>query len=268
MERYRSHHRIRIGRGEPLLLLHGLGHRKEGWEPVLPALAARFDVVAIDLPGFGGAPPLEGTPTDLALADFVEGVLDDLGWDTAHISGNSLGGLIALRLADRGRARSVTALSPAGKAVGWEHTWARAVLRTMRLVAPPLSGIPAVSDTAIGRRLAMAVVFGRPDRMTSGYARSSLEGLTMATAFAETLDAVELHTEDVAPVTVPVTIAWGTRDVLLLPTQGERWARSLPGSRLVRLRGLGHTPMPDDPAVVVDVIARTIAAAGPDRLPA
>jgi pimeloyl-ACP methyl ester carboxylesterase len=256
---YLTEHVIRLGRGEPLLLIHGLGHRKEGWEPLLPALAARFEVVAIDLPGFGGAPPLDVVNSDIALTDWCVAVLDELGWDTAHVAGNSLGGLIALRLAARGRARSVTALSPAGKAVGWEDPWARGLLRALRALAPVLGKVPAVTDTVAGRSAAMKVVFGHPASMSSGYARAALEGLTMATKFEETLEHMSSDV-DLNPIRVPVTIAWGTRDVLLLPAQGRRWAESIPSSRLVRLPGLGHTPMPDDPDMVTDVIVRTAAA--------
>ncbi|CAN5454886.1 alpha/beta fold hydrolase [soil metagenome] len=260
MDAYFDDHVIRIGRGEPLLLIHGLGHCKEGWEPVLPGLGGRFDVAAIDLPGFNGAPELPVTPTDGALTDWCERVLDELGWETAHIAGNSLGGLIGLRLGGRGRARSVTAISPGGQTIGWEHRYQRVILRTLSALGPRLARIPAVSDTALGRTLAMKVVFGKPERMTPGYARASLEALRKETAFKATLDAVEWQVADVKPIDAPVTIAWGSRDFLLLPRQGPRWVAELPGSRLVRLPGLGHTPMPDDPGMIVDVISRTAAA--------
>ena len=83
----------------------------------------------MDLPGFGRSEPLpesvDSTPE--ALADAVEREMLGAGFDTAHISGNSLGGWIALELARRGRARTVTAISPAGlqhgarEAVGGRH---------------------------------------------------------------------------------------------------------------------------------------------------
>ncbi|WP_370328245.1 alpha/beta fold hydrolase [Euzebya sp.] len=262
MEQYVADHVIRIGQGEPMLLIHGLGHRKEAWDPVLPALGGRFDVAAADLPGFGGADPLAEAPTDGALADHCEALMDAMGWDTAHLVGNSLGGLIALRLGSRGRARSVTALSPGGQMVGWEQTWARAVLRLNRTIAPHALRVPALSDTAIGRRIAMASVFGRPERMNRAYARLSIEGLAQASAFEAVLDCARWQVDDVADIPAPVTIAWGSRDWLLLPRQGVRWATALgDGARLVKLAGLGHTPMPDDPDVVVDVIVRTAARA-------
>ncbi len=258
MDDYFANHVIRLGQGEPMLLLHGIGHCKEGWDPVLPALAGGHDVAAIDLPGFGGAEELAVRPDDAALADWCERVMDEMGWDRAHLVGNSLGGLIALRLASRGRALSVTALSPGGQMVGWERTWATTLLKVVRRAAPWMARVPTVTDSALGRWLALSMVFGRPAAMTSGYARMSLGSLIRASSFETTLDAAEWQVE-LKPIDVPVTIAWGTRDVLLLPQQGVRWAHALPGSRLVKLPGLGHTPMPDDPAMVSEVIRRTAA---------
>jgi pimeloyl-ACP methyl ester carboxylesterase len=106
----------RRGTGEPLLLLHGIGHHRQAWEPVLGKLTAERDVVWLDLPGFGesGRIPDE-LPHELdALAAGLEAFCAELGIDRPHLAGNSLGGLIALRLGQLGFARSVTALAPAG----------------------------------------------------------------------------------------------------------------------------------------------------------
>ena len=48
----------RSGQGEPLVLLHGIGSSRDAWDAVVPALAERFDVIAVDLPGFGASAPL------------------------------------------------------------------------------------------------------------------------------------------------------------------------------------------------------------------
>lgn len=54
---------LRMGSGPPLLLIHGIGHRWQAWEPVLDRLTEQHDVIAVDLPGFGGSPlPAGGTP--------------------------------------------------------------------------------------------------------------------------------------------------------------------------------------------------------------
>jgi pimeloyl-ACP methyl ester carboxylesterase len=107
--------RFRAGEGEPLLLVHGLGLSWGSWKPVLPLLTSEHHVLALDLPGFGSAPPLhDRTPIVAALTDAVEAELDRADFDRVHVAGNSLGGWIALELARRNRATSVVALSPSG----------------------------------------------------------------------------------------------------------------------------------------------------------
>jgi len=58
----------RSGSGEPLVLLHPLGSSRQAWDPVAPALARHFDVIAVDMPGFGESAPLPGEPSPAALA--------------------------------------------------------------------------------------------------------------------------------------------------------------------------------------------------------
>jgi len=91
----------RSGAGAPLVLLHGIGSSRHAWDPVIPTLAGHFDVLAIDLPGFGDSgllPPGAG-PGPAALAAAVAGLLGDLGITAPHVAGNSLGGWVALELA-------------------------------------------------------------------------------------------------------------------------------------------------------------------------
>ncbi|MGY2060888.1 alpha/beta fold hydrolase, partial [Nocardia gipuzkoensis] len=105
---------FRAGRGEPLLLVHGLLLTWQSWGAVADELASDHEVLAPTLPGHWGGPPAPRPVTIAALADFVESVLDESGWPTAHLVGNSLGAWLVLELAARGRARSVTAISPGG----------------------------------------------------------------------------------------------------------------------------------------------------------
>ena len=89
----------RHGGGEPLLLIHGLGYARWGWEPVRPGLAERFDVVLFDNRGIGesDAPPGPYTVAEMA-RDAVQ-VLDEAGIERAHVVGTSLGGMVAQELA-------------------------------------------------------------------------------------------------------------------------------------------------------------------------
>src|SRR4051794_39343223 len=93
----------RRGKGSPLVLMHGIGHRWQAWEPVLDLLAAHHDVIAVDLPGFGRSPLLPdrdySMPTAVAMAAEM---FAGFGLDRPHVAGNSLGGVLALELASQG----------------------------------------------------------------------------------------------------------------------------------------------------------------------
>jgi pimeloyl-ACP methyl ester carboxylesterase len=99
---------------------------------MLPLLEEHFDVLALDLPGFGHSPllPEDEVSSPERLADAIEEAMDEAGFETAHISGNSLGGRIALVLARRGRARTCVPISPAGLLHAREAHYAKAVLAT------------------------------------------------------------------------------------------------------------------------------------------
>ncbi len=110
----------RAGAGEPLVLLHGIGSRWQIWEPVIGALAAEREVIALDLPGFGASPmPPTGTPAGIgSLTELVSEFIDQIGLERPHVAGNSLGGWLALELAKRGNVRSATGLSPPASPTG------------------------------------------------------------------------------------------------------------------------------------------------------
>jgi pimeloyl-ACP methyl ester carboxylesterase len=248
----------RAGSGEPLVLIHGIGSRWQVWEPVLPWLEADHDVVALDLPGFAASPPPPpGTPAGIAaLTDLVGQFLNDLDLERPHVAGNSLGGWISLELARGGRARSATALSPAGFHNRLEAIYQRANLwtavRAARLTAPVADRI---ATSTLARKVAFGAFVAHPERLTPADAAASSRALAGAAWFDETLPAlVHEHFGNGASVRVPVTIAWGEKDRLLRPRQAPRAVRAIPGARLVVLRDCGHVPMYDDPEQVARVL--------------
>ncbi|MFP3986213.1 alpha/beta fold hydrolase [Streptomyces sp. E11-3] len=254
----------RAGSGEPLLLLHGIGHHWQAWEPVLGILATERDVIAVDLPGFGASPALpDGVPYDLASVVPTLGALcAELGIDRPHVAGNSLGGLLALELGREKLVRSVTALSPAGFWSKGEQRYAVTILRAMRqgAAALPLPMIERLSHSAAGRAALTSTIYARPGRRSPEAVVAETLALRQATGFHETLAAGRdvFYLDDVCQISgVPVTVAWGTRDMLLPRRQGIRAKHTIPGARLVRLPGCGHVPMNDDPARVARVILDT-----------
>lgn len=248
----------RVGRGEPLLLLHGIGHHRQAWDPVVDILAAERDVIAVDLPGFGVSPGLpEALSYDLPTTTAVFGAFcEALGLERPHVAGNSLGGLLALELGREKLVRSVTALSPAGFWSQAERRYAFGVLMTMRHISRrlPLSLVERLSRTAAGRTALTSTVYARPGRRSPEAVVAETLALARATGFDQTLraGATVQFTDDI--VGLPVTVAWGNRDMLLVRRQGIRAKRIIPQARLVRLPGCGHCPMNDDPALVARVI--------------
>ncbi len=248
----------RAGSGPPLVLIHGIGSRWQIWDPVLDLLTAQRQIVAFDLPGFGASPmPPPGTPAGTASLTRLTGeFLDGLGLDRPHVAGNSLGGLIALELAKQGRVRSATALSPAGfhtpREAVYQRLSFRLTVRVARLLAPRADRLSA-SPTI--RQLTLSQFFAHPRKVGAADAAASARALAGAPWFDETLSAVlSKRFSGGERIDVPVTIAWGEKDRLLLPRQAPRAARAIPRARLVTLTGCGHVPTYDDPEQVARVL--------------
>ncbi len=254
---------VRRGSGEPLVLIHGIGHHLQGWDPVARLLTDRFEVICVDTPGFGRSEPLPG-PYDIdAYTDAFVAWFAEQGIERPHVAGNSMGGGIALELARRGVVRSACAISPVG-------FWADGERRFTQIFLAVLNGMPAplrpvvmqLSQFAAGRAALGSVVFARPWRMPGDEFASVLGDLWGSPVFADTLAAFDAYDFDRAEELdgTPVTIAWGDKDRLLLfKPQSARARERLPNARHVTMPGLGHTPFFDDPGVVASVL-RTAAA--------
>jgi pimeloyl-ACP methyl ester carboxylesterase len=257
----------RAGSGPPLVLLHGVGHRRQAWDAVLDRLTPHRDVILADLPGHGESPPLlaGGRPVLEVMLGEVIALLASLGLERPHLAGNSLGGRLALEAAAAGQAASVTALSPAGF---WtserEYRYSRSVLAAMRGAARYLQPVaPALARSTAGRALAYGAIVARPSRLSPEQALGDMA------AFHAARDALQEVVEHITPChaqlppAVPVTIAWGTRDRLLRPRQVLLAKARLPQARILPLPGCGHVPMTDDPVLVADVLLQ-----GSGRAPA
>ena len=253
------------------MLIHGIGSSWRVFEPVLPMLEAKHEVLAVNLPGFGGAEPLPITPTIPALADAVAREIVSAGFDTPHIAGNSLGGWVALELARRRGARSVVGLSPGGMHTDRERAFITASLRATfaaaRRAAPHAE---LLTRTAAGRTLLFAQVFARPWALAPDAAADTLRTLAGADAFLPTLESTlgSDRASGLEQIRCPATIAWGTRDLLLFPRQGPRFVRAIPGAELRPLPGLGHVPMFDDPEATARVVLETTAPTQANGAPA
>ena len=250
----------RFGAGPPLVLLHGIGHRRQAWDAVLDRLAAYRDLIIVDLPGHGESPPLETAGRSVAHALVAEtmGLLDDLRLQRAHFAGSSLGGRLALEAAVAGRAASVTALSPAGF---WrsarELSYARAISKAMQLAGRLIQPFgPALARTTAGRAVIYAEIVSRPSKVGAEQALGDMNAFLAARYTTNAILAAATPFTGAVPAGIPVTIAWGTNDRLLPPRQALVAKERIPQARLVPLPGCGHVPMTDNPRLVADVLLR------------
>lgn len=259
-----DHHRG--GSGPPLLLIHGFTATWRVWGPVRELLEEQFDVLAPTLGGHTGGPELPGeTEPVVEMLHGLEAILDEVGWEQPHIAGFSLGGRLALDLTTRGRAKSCTAISPAGahsdkltrdlKRTGRQFRRNRSAAARSARIAARLSGSPAF------RRAALR------DMMVDGGSVPPDESNAMMQAFADTpvfgayLDAeavTEHRLTGLEDIDVPVTVVWGDSDRVLRQAKHESFFREhLPQARFVTLKRAGHLPFWEAPERTADAIAQT-----------
>jgi len=249
---------VRRGSGEPYVLIHGIGSRAEVWSPVIDALAERFAVVAVDLPGFGSSPAQVQRPTIERQTDAFAQWLQDEGLTGCHVGGNSMGGAISLELARRRVVGSAVAIAPAGFWTGKERTWCQdSLVRAKAQIGVLRPVIPAIAATPVGRTVFGWQLFGRPWAAPAEELVRASDALLGAEAFDEALALFDDYTfHDAQELDgMPVMVVWGSRDRLLLARrQAARARRVLPGARHEWIDGAGHLPMWDAPDAVASLL--------------
>lgn len=258
----------RDGTGTPLLLLHGIGAIWRAWSPVLPYLEPHHDVIVPTLPGHAGGPPLDSriAPSVQALTDGIEEVLDRMGLRNVHIAGNSLGGWIGIELARRGRARSLVLFSPPGAWRSQRSIELRAagIRHSVSALSRYSSHADAVAANAVLRRLLLALQVAHPNRVPPEALAAHIRANGAAPAVSPLLRAIPLQQLQPLPTDrdYPVRLVWGDRDrVLPFDGFGAPMLERLPGAELIRLKGVGHVPMSDDPVTVAKLIVEVTHAA-------
>jgi pimeloyl-ACP methyl ester carboxylesterase len=195
------------------------------------------------------------------MADAVERAMDEAGFEIAHLAGNSLGGYVALQLAVRGRARTVTALAPAG---GWAEgdesyrevlAFQASLLEQARTAAPHAEAILATPE---GRRRATQYLTTSYEHIPAGLLAHQLRGIAGCDAAPRLIDYARRigWPLDAERVSCPVRIVWGTEDRLLpWPSAAARYrADWLPHADWVELEGVGHCPQLDVPLETAQLI--------------
>ncbi|UXA19154.1 alpha/beta fold hydrolase [Mycobacterium sp. SMC-4] len=256
---------IHLGSGEPILLLHPFLCSQNVWRTVAGQLAetGRFEVYAPTMVGHHGGRKSHTWLLDThALVDDVEQRMDELGWKTAHIVGNSLGGWVGFELERRGRARTVTAIGPAG---GWSQhsvtkyeTVLKFILGGPALIAARLLG-PRILKLPGARRLATLAVSGPADGPDDADLRDLILDATHCSAYLQLLvKTLRLPgLLELASLGAPTQLVTCEKDRVFPAPRGHRYfLQHMPeDTKMVKLDGVGHIPMLEAPRVITDLIA-------------
>ncbi len=231
------------GSGPSVVIVHGIGGRKEDFLPVIGALAPHFTVYAIDMLGFGqSAKDLTGITIGLQV-QAVQALLAGQDIAKAHLIGNSLGAWVVAAFA---------AAHPASVD--------RLVLIDAAGLKVTLSGPPPVNfapDTVEEMHQLLATVLDSPFAQTHEFAAQALAGFkaggeaaTLAKLFAAfgAADNADRPLDDILPaITAPTLVAWGANDRLFPPALADVVAAGVPGSRKVLIPDASHFPQVDNP---------------------
>jgi pimeloyl-ACP methyl ester carboxylesterase len=261
--------------GPPLVLLHGVGDNALDWQWVMPALASTHRVYAPDLPGSGGSAKLLDTDYDYSPAfftRFVAAFLDTLEIDRAVVVGNSLGGLVGLRLAlaEPERVTALGLVSSAG--LGREVSYA---LRSLALPGYGKLSVtwgkrrPGAVQRALGRA---ALVFARPrgaprEWIKEQYRLARLPGFLeaqLATLRAQVglKGQHEVLVDRLAQLERPTMVVWGTRDRVIPYSHAKEAVSRLPEGYLELISECGHLPQVEQPERFVSGLRRFLSEKG------
>jgi pyruvate dehydrogenase E2 component (dihydrolipoamide acetyltransferase) len=246
------------GRGRPLVLLHGLFDDAEGWDAL--ARDTRRPCYAVDLPGFGGS---QG-PTRPRISAYAEDVvagLEALEVSDCTLVGHSLGGAIAVAVAERSAAVGALALlAPVGfgpialadwmTLPGFADVWQFAL--PVALVNP-LTVTAAYTTFVAHGRLPSRDLMARLRRR----AFRSGPGVRAATvAIAAAGHSARGFARRPVAFDGPVAVVWGARDALVPTAHISALRRALPQAHVEVWDGMGHHPQRERPVALAGFIER------------
>ncbi len=235
-------HYREYGQGEPLLLIMGLGANVDWWgDDFLRPLAERFHVVAYDNRGAGRSERPDGPyPVPLMAADAV-GLMDHLGWDSAHVIGASMGGMIAQEVAleypDRVRRLVLLCTMCGGSEQAPASPEVLAVLHAPRQELAP----EVIARGTLYLLFPQRYIEENPQKMDE-VVDAILIAPIKPQCFEWQLEGVEAWSchPRLSTLRHPTLIMTGTEDVLIPPQNSRILAEAIPDSRLVEYEGVGH----------------------------
>ncbi|CAM4318898.1 3-oxoadipate enol-lactonase 2 [Bordetella tumbae] len=240
----------RSGQGAPLVLLHGVGLDHRLWDDLAPCLESDFEVLRYDLLGHGQAAPLRAAVTPEDFAKQLDRVLDQAGWNDAHLLGYSMGGLIAAHYAATraSRVQRLTLLSTV-----YQRTEAEATAVRARLDASTTQDAQASTAVSLARWFTPAY------RETHETRVQEIGQRLLANDRDSFLHAYRMFVTgdrliDTHAIRCPVLVMTGSDDVGSTPRMSETLAADLPRAQLQIVAGQRHMLPVEAPATVAQAL--------------
>ncbi|MGH3504533.1 MAG: alpha/beta fold hydrolase [Nocardioidaceae bacterium] len=239
-----------VGEGEPVVFCHGLGGNGGIWFQQVPAFARDYQVVVWDQRGFGRSTDHHARTGPRTAVSDLEKILDHLGIEAAHLVGQSMGGWAALGVALRSRQR-VRSLVFSATTGGIDLGKPRGAFVRDHPGARPLGEHPALGSGFSVGSPALAYLY----QVLGSFGVERSEA-----AISASLAAVTHAPEELTGLDRPVLFLAGEHDELYPPATLRACAALLPDARVVEVKGVGHSPYFEHPAVwnkeVHDFLAR------------
>lgn len=247
----RIHAIERGNEGPRLLLVHGYASNAQTWQALIHRLDGRFQMAAVDMPGFGWSTRHPTRPlTGDVYAERLVGILDALGWPRAHVVGQSWGGGLAQRLA-AAHAERVDRLVLVATVDPSRMLWLGTTGLRLGIRFPFLARLAV----ARAQRLAARAAGVRPRELARAYVEPlSLPGTGAFLDRFVTEHATSSHL-DLGRVTAPTLVIGPLEDRVVLPEVTRSVAARIPDSRYVALPGAGHSVAAEAPDLVADLVA-------------
>ncbi len=242
----------RQGRGPSVLLIHGVGGDAGNWDPIAARLAARFDVIAMDLRGHGASDLITGPLDASELARDAVQVLDECGVDRCAVVGMSLGGAVALALTLEHPAR-VRKLGLIVTVCG--RTPEERVRAQERIDFLRRNGHGAIAEANRERWFSDAFRQQHPDvvehRVAQVKACDAASYLHAFTVFA-TADRVD----ELGAIRVPTLVVTGEHDVAATPRMARLMGERIAQAEVHVLPGLRHSLLIEAPTQIAGLLER------------
>ena len=250
---------VQMGKGKPLLLIHGLGGSWQSWNTIITQLSVNRKVIALDLPGFGETPQLESENTFSSLCTEVTSFIMTHNLQGIDVVGSSMGARIALELSRRGGiVGSVVALDPGGFWNRFSKFYFYIVTALSHVLVKLLQPfMKQISESILGRKILLFLFSYDPKKIAPetmlhemrDYAKAqSFQKILFDLAFGRTQQGMNRKQE------FPITIVWGKNDRVCFKHQARRAMQLFPKAKLIWLEKCGHFPQWDRPQETLQII--------------